>query len=198
MMLPPGGRLQSLVGSLQVKPRVQHPGVKQRKDRPGWPWVVRFWFDEVQSDGSVKVLRKYHEIGPSKGEGAISKKQAEVERDIVLAKLNAATAEIAVEQMLTTGVVTFGEAAKMYQEGYLGRVNQISKPTRVKDQFYLDRYIVPKWGSVRLNQIQPRAVEDWLQTAFGSWSTMHGVRAIMIRVFHHAEGHGLWEEGKAL
>jgi len=25
---------------------------------------------------------------------------------------------------------------------------------------------------------------------------MHGVRAIMSRVFYYAEGHGLWEEGR--
>jgi integrase len=49
---------------------------------------------------------------------------------------------------------------------------------------------------LRLNQIQPKAVEDWLHTTFESWWTMHGVRAIMSRVFYYAEGHGLWEEGK--
>jgi integrase len=62
--------------------------------------------------------------------------------------------------------------------------------------FYLHEYIVPKWGELRLNQIQPKAVEDWLHTTFGSWWTMHGVRAIMSRIYHYAEGHGLWEEGK--
>jgi integrase len=49
---------------------------------------------------------------------------------------------------------------------------------------------------LRLNQFQPQAVEDWLHTAFNSWWTMHGVRAIMIRIYTYAEGHGLWEEGK--
>jgi integrase len=49
---------------------------------------------------------------------------------------------------------------------------------------------------MRLNQIQPKAVEDWLHTTFDSWWTMHGVRAIMSRVFYYAEGHGLWEEGR--
>ena len=51
-------------------------------------------------------------------------------------------------------------------------------------------------GKLRLNQIQPKAVEDWLHTTFDSWWAMHGVRAIMTRVFNYAEGHGLWEEGK--
>ena len=179
-----------------MKARVQHPQVKPRKDRRGWPWVFRYWCDEIQSDGSTKTLRKYHEVAPSKGDGAITKKQAEIERDKFLAKLNAPTVEVAVEQVAATGVALFGEVAKMYEEGYLGRENQIAKPTRVKESFYLNEYIVPKWGLLRLNQIHPKAVEDWLHTTFESWWTMHGVRAIMSRVFYYAEGHGLWEEGK--
>jgi len=179
-----------------VKARVQHPQVKPRKDRQGCPWVFRYWADEVQPDGSVKTLRKYQVVGPSKGQGAITKKQAEFERDQFLAKLNAPTIEAAVQQVATTGVALFGEVAKMYEEGYLGRANQIARPTREKEEFYLHQYIVPRWGEFRLNQIHPKAVEDWLHTTFDSWWTMHGVRAIMSRVFYYAEGHGLWEEGK--
>ena len=179
-----------------MKARVQHPQVKPRKDRAGWPWVFRYRHDEIQPDGFTKTLRKYQEVAPSKGDGAITKKQAEVERDKFLAKLNAPTVEVAVEQAAATGVALFGEVAKMYEEGYLGRENQIAKPTREKEEFYLRQYIVPKWGALRLNQIQPKAVEDWLHTTFDSWWTMHGVRAIMSRVFYYAEGRGLWEEGK--
>jgi hypothetical protein len=47
-----------------------------------------------------------------------------------------------------------------------------------------------------IRQIRPQAIEDWLHTTFDSWWTMHGVRAIMSRIFYYAEGHGLWEEGK--
>ncbi len=158
--------------------------------------LFRYRADEIQSDGNMKTLRKYQEIGPSKGDGAITKKQAEVERDKFLAKLNAATIEAAVDQVSLTGVALFAQVATMYIEGYLGRENQIAKPTREKETFYLTEYIVPKWGALRLNQIQPKAVEDWLHTTFDSWWTMHGVRAIMSRVFYYAEGHGLWEEGK--
>jgi integrase len=196
MMFGPGGNVLTLAGGLQVKARVQHPQVKPRKDRQGWPWVFRYWADQAQPDGTTKVLRKYQAVGPSKGEGALTKKQAEIERDKFLAKLNAPTVEEAVQQIATTGVALFGEVARMYKDGYLGRGNQIAKPTRDKETFYLDAYIIPKWGALRLNQIQPKAVEDWLHTTFESWWTMHGVRAIMSRVFYYAEGHGLWEEGK--
>jgi integrase len=196
MMFATEGNLLMLAGGLHVKARVQHPQVKPRKDRAGWPWVFRWYQDVVQSDGSIKVLRKYHEIGPSKGEGAITKKQAEVERDKILAKLNAPTQEQAVQQIAATGVAPFGKVALMYEEGYLGRENQIAKPTREKETFYLNHYIVPQWGRLCLSQIQPQAVEDWLHTTFDSWWTMHGVRAIMTRIYNYAEGHGLWEEGR--
>ena len=105
--------------------------------------------------------------------------------------------EAAVQQVAATGVALFGEVAKMYEEGYLG-ARRIRSPGRrgKRKTFYLHQYIVPRWGKLRLNQIQPKAVEDWLHTTFDSWWTMHGVRAIMIRIFNYAEGHGLWEEGK--
>src|ERR1035437_1055833 len=126
-MLDTQANLQTLAGGLRVKARVQHPKVTQRKDRPGWPWIFRYRDDELQPDGSMKVLRRYHEIAPSKGEGAITKKQAEVERDKVLSKLNAPTTEVAVQQVASTGVALFGQVARMYKEGYLARANQIAK-----------------------------------------------------------------------
>jgi integrase len=196
MMLASEGNLHMLAGGLRVKVRVQHPQVKPRKDRQGWPWVFRYWHDEIQPDGTVKTLRKYQSAGPSKGEGAITKKQAEIERDKFLAKLNAPTIEVAVQQVAATGVAFLCEVAKMYEAGYLGRKDQIARPTREKEVFYLHQYIVPRWGELRLNQLQPQAIEDWLHTTFDSWWTRHGVRAIMIRVYTYAEGHGLWEEGK--
>src|SRR5436853_6486458 len=118
MMFANEGSLHLLTGGLRVKARVQHPQVKPRKDRAGWPWIFRYRADEVQADGSMKTLRKYQEIAPSRGEGAISKKQAEVERDQFLARLNAPTVEHAIQQIAATGVALFSEIAKMYEQGY--------------------------------------------------------------------------------
>jgi integrase len=196
MMLPATANLQTLAGVVRVKARVQHPQVKPRKDREGWPWVFRYWHDEIQPDGTVKTLRKYQSVGPSKGDGAISKKQAEIERDNFLAKLNASSSEQAVQQIAATGVAFLSEVVKLYQAGYLARTSQIASPTREKENIVLNRYIAPHWGHLRLNQILPQAVEDWLHKTFNSWWTKHGVRAIFNRLFTYAEGHGLWEEGK--
>jgi hypothetical protein len=35
----------------------------------------------------------------------------------------------------------------------LGRENQISKPVPDNEQFYLDAYLIPKWGGLRLNVV---------------------------------------------
>ncbi len=146
------GTLQALAGGLKVKVHVQHPKILEAKFREGWMWFFRYYADDVQANGSVKTTRKKQAVGPSRGDNRITKKQAEVERDKFLAKLNAPT----VEQVAATGVVLFNEVAKMYGEGYLGREMQIAKPTRLKEQFYLDKYIVPKRGALRLNQIRPQ------------------------------------------
>lgn len=96
-------------------------------------------------------------------------------------------------QGLTSGSTPFAEAARLYELGYLSREQQIAKPTREKETYFLTRHLVPRWGPIPLSQIYPQAIEEWLHTSFRSWWTMHGVRGIMSRVFHYAEGHGLWE-----
>ncbi|MGA2721604.1 MAG: site-specific integrase [Bryobacteraceae bacterium] len=190
------GTLQALTGGLKVKVRVQHPKILEAKFREGWMWFFRYYADEVQADGSVKTIRKKHAVGLSRVDGKITKKEAEVQRDKFLAKLNAPTVEAAVEQVAATGVVLLGEVARMYKEGYLSREKQLATPTREKQTYYLDQLIVPKWGALRLNQIRPQAVEDWLHGTFDAWWTMYSVRAIMSRLYYYAEGYGLWEEGR--
>jgi integrase len=190
------GTLQALTGGLKAKVRVQHPKILEAKFREGWKWFFRYYADDVQADGSVKTVRKKHAVGFSRGDDKITKKEAEVERDKFLAKQNAPTVQAAVEQAAVTGVALISEIARMYEEGYLSREKQLAKATRDKQRFILDSYIIPKWGTLRLNQLRPQAVEDWLHSTFDSWWTMYTVRALLSRLYYYAEGHGLWEEGK--
>ncbi|MBI4459571.1 MAG: tyrosine-type recombinase/integrase [Acidobacteria bacterium] len=175
-----------------MKTRVQHPKVHERKDRRGAYWFFRAWVDEPQPGGTVKTVRKFFTIGPSKGERAITKKEAEIERDKILLKLNTPT----VREALAKGPALLSEVARMYKESYLSRVDQISKPTRAKEESHLDLYIIPKWGAYRLNEITPKEVEDWLYEALDSWWMRHAVRFVMGRLYRKAEEWGLWEEGK--
>src|SRR5713226_9296492 len=90
------GTLLELTGGVRLKQRVQHPKVHERKDRGSCYWFFRYRHDELRPDGSIKITRKFHTIGPSRGENAIPKKQAETRRDAFLAELNAATNTAAV------------------------------------------------------------------------------------------------------
>src|SRR6202451_1334314 len=82
--------LLSLTGGVGLNRRVQHPKVHERKDRKGFYWFFRYWKDEMLPGGRIKAGRKFHTTGPSKGENALTKRGAEVERDKFLAELNAA------------------------------------------------------------------------------------------------------------
>src|SRR5690348_15426420 len=101
------GTLRSLVGGRRVRARVQHPQVKTRKERPGSPWVFRYWVDVALPDGSLKPLRKYQELGPSKGPNALTKKQAEIKRDEILARVNVPTVQAGLEQIANRGAALF-------------------------------------------------------------------------------------------
>jgi hypothetical protein len=185
------GTLRALTGGYRVKPRVQHPKVLERKCRDGWHWFFRYYQEEVQPDGLVKTVRPFHALGPSRGPDRMTKDQAQVERDKILMKLNTTT----VQQVVVRGIALFGEVAKMYKESYLHR--HVSEPTREKEESHLDLHIVPKWGARRLNEINPKEVEDWLfQNWPDSWWTRHAMRYIMGRVYKKAEEWMLWEENR--
>ena len=164
--------------------RFQHPQVKARKDRPGWPRIFRYRAEELQPDGSLRTLRKYREIGPSKGKGALTLKQAEAARDELLAlnepgSLANAASDPTDSEAIAPGPsepVAFGRLARLYVDGYLARRNYVAEPTRQKEEFYIREYLLPKWGIQLAGKIQSKAVEDWLHTAFAAWWTMHGVR----------------------
>src|ERR1019366_5029542 len=82
--------LLNLTGGVRLKQRVQHPSVIERKDRGHYYWFFRYRDDELLPDGQIKTSRRFHTIGPSRADGARTKKQAEVERDKFLLERNVA------------------------------------------------------------------------------------------------------------
>jgi hypothetical protein len=70
-----------LSGGVRLKPRVQHAKIDECRDRGTPYWLFRYWVDELSPDGSIKTSRKRRIVGPIKGEGAITRKAAEIERD---------------------------------------------------------------------------------------------------------------------
>src|SRR5271169_5512564 len=105
MMLGSEGSLQELAGGLQLKVRIQHPDVHERTDRRGSYWYFRYWDDVFQPDHTTKAVRRFRVVGPSKGDNRLTKKQAEVERDKFLAKINKPT----IQEKVADGLVLFSK-----------------------------------------------------------------------------------------
>jgi hypothetical protein len=53
--------------------------------------------------------------------------------------LNAPTTEEATHQVVATGIALFGEVARMYEEGYLGRENPESPSRRTTKRLSISR-----------------------------------------------------------
>jgi integrase len=188
--------VQSLTGGLRLKVRVQHPGIHERTDRNGTYWFFRYWADVPQPGGEAKAVRKFHKIGLSKGSSRLSKKQAEVERDKFLAKINKPT----IQEKIADGLVLFSKMVEKYKAVHVlaevaGRF-VLAKPTRLKYVIHLEQRIVPKWGNHRLCEITPDEVQQWLQETCDSWHMMNDLRGIMSGIYTKAEDWGYWPEGR--
>jgi integrase len=196
MMFATEGTLHSLTGGLRLKVRIQHPGIHERTDRGGSYWFFRYWDDLLQPDGSTKAVRRFHVVGPSKGDKRLSKKQAEVERDKFLAKINKPT----IQEKLADGLVLLSKMVEKYRAAHVeaevaGRF-LLAKPTRDKYIIHLEQRIVPQWGTRRLCEISPDEVQAWLFTTCESWHMMNDLRGIMSGIYTKAEEWGYWPEGR--
>jgi integrase len=58
--------------------------------------------------------------------------------------------------------------------------------TRAAYECYLARWIVPRWGNLRLNQVKSVAVEEWLGSIKRARGTKAKIRNIMSALFSHA------------
>ncbi|MBM3741034.1 MAG: phage integrase family protein, partial [Acidobacteria bacterium] len=195
-MLLNDGNLQALTGGLQLRIRIQHPGVHERTDRGGSYWYFRYREDVLQADGSTKAIRKFNTIGPSKGENKLTKRQAEVERDKFLAKINKPT----VQEKIADGLALFSKMVEKYRAAHVEAAVAghflLAKPTREKYIIHLEQRIVPQWGARRLCEINPDEVQQWLFDTCDSWHMMNDLRGIMSGIYTKAEEWGYWPEGR--
>src|SRR5262249_40481906 len=156
-----------------------------RKDRGQHYWYFRYREDELLPNGVIKIRRKFHTIGPSRGDGALTKKEAEVERDKFLLERNAAPskceAAVAAQQQVAIAAILFGKLAELWRKDYAENpMVRLAQPTREKYGMRLDTHILPRWKDARLADLEnSKAVLDWLQHECTSWHMMVDLRNIM-------------------
>src|SRR5208282_2302796 len=155
-----------------------------------------YWDDVLQADGTTKAVRRFHAVGPSKGENRLSKKQAEVKRDKFLATINKPT----MREKVADGLILLSKMVEKYRAAHVeaeaaGRY-LLAKPTRDKYVTHLEQRIIPEWGDRRLCEIAPDEVQQWLFETSDSWHMMNDLRGIMSGIFTKAEEWGYWPEGR--
>ncbi len=196
------GNIRALLTGDRLKQRVQHPKINECKDWKTPYWFFRYWHDEARPDGSVKSTRKRQIVGPSKGPNAITRKQAEGERDKFLVDMNAAptrpeaataagAAVAAPAPETEPGAIIFGRLAQMWRSDFVeksvGGKQLLAAPTRAKYIFQIERYILPRWKDTRLGEFRAKEVLDWLQDTCSSWHHMADLRGIMSGVITKAQ-----------
>jgi len=184
-----------------LKQRVQHPDVHERKDRGQYYWHFRYREDVIQPDGSVKTIRRFHTIGPSRDKAnPISHKKACQMRDDFLAGKRATPALAPPRQdgappptepeKPNPGRIIFGKLAELWRTDYVERVAAgkflLARPTREKYASAMDIHILPRWKDARLEDLRPKVVQDWLQEEAKSWHMMSDLRGIMSGVITRA------------
>jgi integrase len=139
-------------------------------------------------------------VGTIKGPKAITRKQAEGERDKFLVNLNAAPTrpEAAAADAvagpapeLEPGAIIFGRLAQMWRTDFVeksvGGKALLAAPTRAKYIFNIEKYILPRWKDTRLAEFRAKEVLDWLQDTCASWHHMADLRGIMSGVITKAQ-----------
>jgi integrase len=148
----------------------------------------------MQPDGTIKEVRKFHIIGPSKGENRLTKKQAEVERDKFLAKFNKPT----IQEKIGEGLVLLEKFVERFKAAHVnaeaGGRFLLKKPTRDKYLLHLDQKILPQWGKKRLFEIRPDEVQTWLFETCDSWWMMHDLKGLLSTIYAKAADWGYWPE----
>ncbi|OFW27421.1 MAG: hypothetical protein A3J28_03365 [Acidobacteria bacterium RIFCSPLOWO2_12_FULL_60_22] len=172
--------------------KVQHPQVHQRTDRKGTYWFFRYWHEEPLPDGSIKTTRRFHTLGPSKGQDSLTQKEAEAQRDRVLAGVNSTPppAELAVpvQQPTDAGAILFGNLAEMWRKDYVENPKiRLAEPTRIKYRSRLQYHILPRWRDVPIGQMRSKEILDWLHAECTSWYMMVDLRNVMSTIFTKAQ-----------
>ncbi|HXC94517.1 MAG TPA: tyrosine-type recombinase/integrase [Edaphobacter sp.] len=89
-------------------------------------------------------------------------------------------------EAVNTSSVTVDEVIAHYKDIELADSN--SKTTRTKEVYrhQFDKVISPKWGSYRLSEVKPIAVEKWLNEMPVAPGTRYKTKGVMSILFQHA------------
>lgn len=153
-------------------------GSVQREKRQSGPDVWIFRWRETGTDGSSKQRKAIVGTVTTLANEAAALKAAHALR--IDANQQAPQAE--------AGPSTVAELIAHYRLKELVHEDQGHKAfsTRAAYECNLKTWILPRWGTHRLDQIKPVTVEEWLSGIKRSKGTKAKIRNLMSALFHHA------------
>jgi integrase len=155
--------------------------VKRRKGPDAW--IFR-WY-EIQTDGATKYRKSVvgnveHYPTESAAQKAADALRITINQDTPRAALQRISFETLVSHYLETEL----------PEDQTGTKVPKAYSTVVTYKRYLKKWILPRWKSYSLREIEPMSVEDWLFGLKKANGTKAKVRNIMSALFRHAIRHG--------
>ena len=154
-------------------------------------------FQQDETERSPQQKKKKTYCRPSRGDDAIGKKQAEIERDKFLAEINVGPtrceAAVITRQPIEVGGIIFGRLAELWRKDYVENpMVRLATPTREKYGMRLGTHILPRWKDARLADLEnSKAILDWLQSECTSWHMMIDLRNVMSGIITRAQEWGI-------
>jgi integrase len=157
--------------------RYQNGSVQREKRRSGPDvWVFRWW--EPGSDGTNKRRK------------AIVGNVLTLPTEAIALKAALALRIDANQQtpLAESGPDTIAELVAHYRLKELNENSHSHKsfPTRAAYRSYLENWVLPRWGELKLDQIKPVTVEEWLHGIKRAKATRAKIRNLMSALFSHA------------
>ncbi len=156
-------------------------------------WYFRYWHDNLLSSGLIQTTHEVRRIGPTQGAGALTRRQAEAERDRFMAQLSATVLRETPLVLPTEnpGEILFGALAELwewdYVEAIIGGKPLVAAPTKSKYRNHLHNHILPRWAATRIRDFRAKTILDWLQKESNSWYMMTDLRNVMSGIFTKAQ-----------
>ena len=150
-----------------MESRTQCPKVHQHGEDAEGYWYFRYWKEELVPDGLTRTTREIYKIGPSKGEDALTRTQAEEERDKFLNCLIADRGEriqfVFPKEPSEAGSILFGHLAEIWERDYVDRVvggkSLVAASTKDKYRNHLHNHILPRWASTRICEFRAKNIQ---------------------------------------
>lgn len=173
-----------------LKKKIQHPNIAEATDVKQPYWYVRVFEPQIQKDGSLKEVRKKYFLGYSQGPKAVARKDAELERDKVLARANGIAQPPEKQGQPREGdFILFERLVQMWREGHMPH---LANTTRERLESQIKKHLLSRFTGVRLSEIDHHTVQVWANGLDMSPLSKRSLVCLLVQLFEYAAISGLY------